>query len=298
MRWIVCGDGFLGKDFESLTNSINIPKEVHRTLKYAHLSSEADLDASVSWLNKSQPSIFLNAAGPSNVSDSLVNWEYYESEPKKLVEAHIRLISALKNPPTYVYISSAAVYGETPLSGATEITPPNPISPYGLGKLNAEEYLQALTGIDLPIVILRIFSSYSRNLESRLPHAIREKFSISSHAEFAGTGQELRDFVHTRDIFDASTHILGSELQAGSSTWNVASGVPVSVRDVVQLAIDQYKRLGKELSYSFSFNGEVRAYDPRILLADISKLRGLGFEPFLPPKVGLTDYFSIDADDN
>jgi UDP-glucose 4-epimerase len=298
MPWIVCGDGFLGKEFTALANSIEIPRGVHEILKYAHLSSEVDLDASLDWLNKSRASVFINASGPSNVSDSTVNWKYYESEPKKLVESHIRLLSEIESPPTYVYISSAAVYGETSLSGASEVTPPNPISPYGLGKLNAEEYLKSLTGVNVPIVILRIFSSYSKNLESRLPNAIREKFASSNQAEFSGTGRELRDFVHTQDIFNAMSLISELKSNPATSTWNVGSGVPISVRDIVELAIDQYQEFAKTVRYSFRFNGEVRTSDPKILLADITKLKGAGYKPIFPPAVGLKDYFSMSDDDN
>jgi UDP-glucose 4-epimerase len=291
--WLVCGDGFLGREVSCLSDSVKIPEQIHSRLKYAHNSSIEDLQRAMEWTETLKPKVFLNATGPSNVNDSFTRKEYYESEPLALVKTHIELLARLQDPPIYIYLSSAAVYGETSSSGADETTVPKPISPYGVGKLRAEEFLSSSSYSGMSIVMLRVFSSYANSLNSRLPHVIRQKFNKSPNAEFAGTGEELRDFIHTQDLVAAASLIIANQLKPGISTWNVASGIPFSVSDVVNVAALEYGRRHPDNSYTFKFNNEQRPYDPKILLADISKLKTLGFKPKISPTDGFTEYFKV-----
>ena len=291
--WFVCGDGFLGREVSCLSDSVKSPEPIHSSLKYAHNSPIEEIQKAMEWIETLKPKVFLNATGPSNVNESFTRREYFESEPLALVKAHIELLARLQDPPVYVYLSSAAVYGETSASGADETTVPMPISPYGVGKLRAEKFLSSSNYPGMSIIILRVFSSYANSLSSRLPYAIRQKFDKSPNPEFAGTGEELRDFIHTQDLAAAASLIIADQLKPRISTWNVASGIPFSVSDVVNVAASEYGRRHPDNSYTFKFNHEQRPYDPKILLADISKLKGLGFKPKISPTDGFTEYFKV-----
>jgi UDP-glucose 4-epimerase len=290
-KWLICGDGYLGREFQKQTNALLIPREIHSHLKYSHRIENQDfLDVNL-WLQKAKPSYFVNASGPSNVSDSASDRSVYEKEPVEQVREHLRMLSNLHDPPVYVYLSSAAVYGETPIHGANEATDPNPISPYGVGKLNAEEYLASAGDSGLKILIFRVFSTYSDSLQSRLPHVISRKFNENLDLRFSGTGNEMRDFIHTKDLVSAASFILTNRVIQPISTWNIGSGKSISVREIVQIAATEFRKKHSGSNYLFSFNNEQRLYDPKILVADISKLSGLGYYPRILPNIGLADYF-------
>jgi UDP-glucose 4-epimerase len=289
--WLVCGSGFLGKEIKAKTNSLNIPQQIHETLKYSHQVSSDSLATAAKWLAITKPSYFVNASGPANVSESIVYQNYYQEEPMKLAKAHIQLLSRLKTPPKYIYLSSAAVYGETSVSGASELVSPKPISPYGTGKLRAEDYLRGVEGMKIQIVIARIFSTYSMALESRLPFAIHQKFESNSHAEFEGTGQETRDFIHTSDVVSALSFIASKETCIQTSIWNLSSGTPMTISEIVKLAANEFERVRIGTKYYYRFNNSKRPYDPVTLVGDITKLTKLGFKVQINPRVGLPDYF-------
>jgi UDP-glucose 4-epimerase len=289
-KWLICGDGYLGGAFKDSVASLTVPEPININLKYSHQASRDSLRSTTEWLEKMEPRFFLNASGPSNVNDSHTNIHFYESEPLALVKAHIEILSKLKNPPFYVFLSSGAIYGETSILGASESVSPNPISPYGVGKTRAEEYLSSVASSRMPIVILRVFSTYSNGLTSRLPYVIRQKFSEERNCNFAGSGEELRDFVHTSDLVSATSKIISKELISPISFWNIASGTALSVREIVQIACNELGR-SDNVFYTFNFNNKLRPFDPKILVANISKLRSIGFEPEVSPREGLAEYF-------
>ena len=290
-KWLICGDGYLGREFQQQTNALLIPSVIHAHLKYPHrIERSASLDAA-SWLRNAQPSYFLNASGPSNVSDSYSNKRLYERESVDQVREHLKMLANLQNPPVYVYLSSAAVYGETPILGANELIRPNPISPYGVGKLNAEEYLGSSADLGVKILILRVFSTYSDALRARLPYVISKKFNEKLDLRFAGTGNEMRDFIHAKDLVESVLFILTNGVIPSVSTWNIGTGKSISVREILQIAAAEYSKKYSSPNYSFSFSNEHRPYDPNVLVADISKLSGLGYHPRILPHDGLAEYF-------
>jgi nucleoside-diphosphate-sugar epimerase len=74
------------------------------------------------------------------------------------------------------------------------------------------------------------------------------------------------------------------------SSWNIASGTALSVREIVQIACNELGRRDN-IFYTFNFNNKLRPFDPKILVANISKLRSIGFEPEISPREGLAEYF-------
>jgi nucleoside-diphosphate-sugar epimerase len=141
------------------------------------------------------------------------------------------------------------------------------------------------------VVVLRVFSSYSPRLASRLPYVIWEKFSKGGSAEFSGDGSELRDFIHTSDIVFALKLILDNVSNTDFSVWNIASGKPISVKKIVELGAKVFVDCNNDLNVSFKFNNEIRPYDPKILLADVTKLSSIGFTAKVEPELGFDEFF-------
>ena len=299
MVWMVCGSGFLGSAFNAKVDTIALEPNFHRSLRYSHLASSQDLNQQFEFFKQFKPTIFLNASGSSNVSDSLHQKSHFELGPVMSVEAHFNILRKLQSPPTYIYISSGAVYGETSRSGADEYAVLNPISPYGVGKVNAEHYLEKVAAdYGIPVIILRIFSSYSETLRSRLPYSIVNKFQNSRNAVFDGTGNEYRDFIHTDDIIAATQQIAEFSTGISFSKWNIGSGVALSVSNIVEIASKVFNESYDGLKYSYDFNNVTRPADPINLIADISKLNSISFEPKHDPNDGLASYFRQFSHDN
>lgn len=290
-EWLVCGDGFLGDEFRKHLSTITVSKEMTYCLKYTHRSTSECRAELARKLSRLKPRYVLNASGPSNVNESYEKVNYYESEPLDLVKAHVQVLKDLEDPPVYIYLSSGAVYGETSIRGAAENSSPKPISPYGVGKVTAENYLLGLERIGFRVVILRVFSSYSNCLKSRLPFVIKQMFNQNQRIELSGTGNELRDFVHSSDLVSAASMIATDKSIPQISVWNIGSGVALSVEEIAQIAALEFMKRSDGDMYSFAFNNKVRPYDPKILLPDISKINDLGFNPKIPPTVGLSLYF-------
>lgn len=134
-----------------------------------------------------------------------------------------------------VYLSSGAVYDG--LSGAvTPATPVAPRLPYAISKLAAEHYVRAFADRRHPrgsYVNARFFGAYGpyeplRKITTRWLRAM-----LAGQQTFAlrGDGENLIDFMHVDDAVDAFLALLTA---AGfSGTVDVASGLPVTVNDVV-----------------------------------------------------------------
>jgi nucleoside-diphosphate-sugar epimerase len=177
------------------------------------------------------------------------------------------------------------------LEGASELTSLNPISPYAEGKLKAELFLQeASRSYRGGIVVLRCFSIYSDNLKSRIPFVIATKMAKNNTFTLSGTGFELRDFVHVKDVARA-IGVVGA-LQAEFLTFNVGTGIGISIEEVCQIAANAF---GIEYiqNQTVVFNGDVRKSDPQNLVADISKIQNLGFSASISPHEGLLRYFQL-----
>ncbi|WP_163547286.1 NAD-dependent epimerase/dehydratase family protein [Candidatus Frankia nodulisporulans] len=143
--------------------------------------------------------------------------------------------------PAFVFGSSCAVYGDMDLTGVPESRRPDPSNPYGASKLAAERLLghRAGTGL-LGGVILRSFNVAGAALghfdsdDSRIiPAAIAVASGRRDVFRVNGDGRALREYVHVGDMAAAYLTALTMAAPGRCATYNVGSGVGVSVIDVL-----------------------------------------------------------------
>lgn len=186
---------------------------------------------------------------------------------------------------TFVFSSSAAVYGapgDTPIDEASDT---RPINPYGETKLAFERVLARYA--DLRWVALRYFNAAaahpSGTMRERhepethlLPLAIDAALGRRPALKIFGTdyptrdGTCIRDYVHVVDLADAhllALRVLREGTQLGA--LNLGSGLGYSVREVLD-AVEEV--VGKPVPHVVAGR---RSGDPPVLIADPSRAREL-----------------------
>ncbi|ALG83539.1 UDP-glucose 4-epimerase GalE [Gordonia phthalatica] len=195
----------------------------------------------------------------------------------------------------FVFSSSATVYGENPVLERTEDMPTSATNPYGWTKVMVEQVLRDLAVADdsWRIALLRYFNPVGAHASGRigedpsgLPNNLmpfvsqvavgrREKLAVFGDDYDTVDGTGVRDYIHVEDL--ATGHVAALEKIAAAdealSVWNLGSGDPVSVLQVVQAFA---RASGREIPYEVVPR---RAGDLAAYWADPSKAnRELGWK--------------------
>ena len=225
---------------------------------------------------------------PESVADPLKYYGNNTANSRTLLEC------AARHKVRYVVFSStAAVYGIPPEGRAAEVTPTQPINPYGTSKLMTEWMLRDLALAGGPsYVALRYFNVAGCEPSGRIgqstPNAtllVKVACEVAvgrrSHVSVFGTdyptpdGTGLRDYIHVEDLATAHLDAL-AYLRAGGTpaTLNCGYGHGYSVREVLS-AVE--KANGKPLKV---IEAARRAGDPPELIAVADEIRKrLGWTP-------------------
>jgi len=131
-----------------------------------------------------------------------------------------------------VYSSASSVYGDTDAT-MDETHPLNTRTMYGATKLAAELYLRAFSdAYDLPYITLRYMNVYGPRQQGGLVTAVTRRFLAGEPPTVEGDGSQSFDFVHVRDVAEATVHAMASD--ASDETFNVGSGGEATVKEIVE----------------------------------------------------------------
>lgn len=180
--------------------------------------------------------------------------------------------------------SGGAIYGEQDVFPAPESHPIRPLSPYGISKLNGEQYLayyQRVSGIQH--VILRYSNVYGPRQdpdgEAGVVAIVTGKMLAGEQPIINGNGRQTRDFVFVDDVVEANLAVMGKEVQG---IYNVGTAEETSVNDLFRLLVELTNANCKEL------HGPAKKGEQARSVVDISRLRQeLGWEPKVPLREGL-----------
>jgi UDP-glucose 4-epimerase len=197
---------------------------------------------------------------------------------------------------TFVFSSSAAVYGVLDTFPITEDVATRPINPYGTSKLMTEWMLaDTAAAHGLRYAALRYFNVAGADPDGRsgqcdhqgghlIKNACETALGRRSHIEIHGEdydtpdGTCVRDYVHVSDLAAAHLtvldHLLGGLLGGeGGIVANCGYGHGFSVREVL-------RAVEAEIGHSLDIRTAARRPgDPPTLVADPSRMRGLGWQP-------------------
>jgi UDP-glucose 4-epimerase len=222
-----------------------------------------------------KPDILFHCAGSAFPARSV-------TEPSRDFECSVpvlqNLLEAVRTsaPKAHViFLSSAAIYGQPESLPISEELPPAPLSPYGyhkwLGEILCREYAEIY---GLRTSSARIFSAYGPGLERQIIRDSIGKFLGEKEPVFFGTGRETRDFIFINDLVDALYRIGECEGE-GHEVINVASGEETLISAAIEMVAEQMNVAGG----TWRFSGEEALGIPSTWKADVSKLKGIGFEP-------------------
>lgn len=176
-----------------------------------------------------------------------------------------------------VFSSSAAIYGDNPVTPKLETMLPEPKSPYAITKLDGEYYCRMFTAAGrLPTACLRYFNVFGPRQDPGSQYAAAVPIFIHralKHEPITiyGDGEQTRDFVFVKDIAAANAYFAAQSPATG--VFNVAGGRSLSIN---ALAAAICRLTG---SRSAIQHAPERAGDVKHSLAAIDQLRTAGFEP-------------------
>ncbi len=187
----------------------------------------------------------------------------------------------------FVYAASSSAYGETPQLPKDESIPPDPLSPYGVQKLNGEQYCTVFSrcyGLDT--ISLRYFNVFGPRQDPKSQYAAAIPAFITAMLRgeaprVYGDGEQTRDFTYIENVIHANMLAARAERTAGAVV-NIACGERISVNEVIA-------RINEILGTSVSANhADERAGDIKHSWASIDRAAALiGFRPTVSFSDGL-----------
>lgn len=165
-----------------------------------------------------------------------------------------------------VYVASSSSYGTPDVYPTPETAPAHPQYPYALTKYLGEELVLHWAKVyGMPAVSVRFFNVYGpRARTSGTYGAVFGVFLAQLLAgkplTIVGDGEQTRDFTFVSDVVDALVTVAESDKRG--EVYNVGSGAPVSVNELVRL-------LGSPPSVHIP----KRPGEPDCTWADISKIQ-------------------------
>ena len=226
--------------------------------------------------------IVFHLAGNALVPYSVEN-PAYDFESNVLGTYHVLESLRQERIGRVVFSSSAAVYGVPMENPVSELYPPEPVSPYGASKLAAERLgVGWARTYDVQFVVARVYNTYGPRQRKYVMYDLLNKLRRDPHhLEVLGDGTQMRDYSYVSDTVRALL-LLGERGQSGEA-YNVAGDNPTRISALVDLLLEV---MGLE-KVGLTYTGESWRGDVPTMVADMTKLKSLGFEPLVSLSEGL-----------
>jgi len=206
------------------------PLSKHKNFKFREVNL---LEKNLDDLLLGVDAVFHFAGHPSVHSSWGPDFSTY-SERNIVLTQNLLKASLDKGVKKFIYSSSSSVYGRIVTGPTRESDPVNPVSPYGVTKLAAEN-LVTLYGKEfgLETVSLRYFTVYGpRQRPDMAFNKLINSALFGLPFELHGDGSQIRDFTYVKDVVQANLLALISRTKPGD-IFNIGGGSPVTMLHVM-----------------------------------------------------------------
>jgi nucleoside-diphosphate-sugar epimerase len=239
-------------------------------------------DANLSGLLRDRTHVF-HLAAQAGVRKSwgrdFSNYTVNNIEATQLLLEAARGASSLER---LVYASSSSVYGDSVAIPMREDALPQPVSPYGVTKLAAEQLCHLYhANYQVPAVSLRYFTVYGPRQRPDMGfHKFLRAAIRTEPIRLYGDGEQTRDFTYVHDAVNAT--VAAASRGVPGRVYNVGGGSRVSMNHVVEMIA---RVAGKPPIVEVD---SAQPGDMRHTYADTSRARAdLGFQPQTSLEEGL-----------
>ena len=273
-------DNFLAESYDRSRKQHNLtPIEGHPEFSFFNLDLRTD---SLDQLPNKIDIIINEAAMPG----LMLSWSSLNLYLSSNVVTVGRLLDRVKSwgVSRFVQISTSSVYGTQAVG--SEDSPTEPVSPYGLTKLAAENLVRSYgLAFDIPFVILRYFSVYGPGQRPDMAYHkfIRAALTAEPIVVF-GDGTQKRTNTYVDDCVWAT--IEGATRGRPGHAYNISGGVSMTINESLEIISEI---AGVELSVEYQPARPGDQYETR---GDYSKAQAdFGFDPKVSPQFGLRAQF-------
>ncbi|MBO0473571.1 NAD-dependent epimerase/dehydratase [Enterococcus sp. DIV0840] len=197
-----------------------------------------------------------------------------------------------------LFASSAAVYGDEPTLPKQEESIIRPLTPYAIDKFAAEKYVVDYYHLyNVPTSAVRFFNVYGPKQNPESPYSgvisiMMDRYKKLLNKEKSaftmfGDGTQSRDFVFIEDVVQALNLVATSQDTLGE-VYNIGTGEAIGLNELVS-TIDSFLEVNLPIQYEDERSGDIKHS-----LADISKVKAVGYQPNYNIKSGLEKYVSYE----
>ncbi|MCS1352247.1 NAD-dependent epimerase/dehydratase family protein [Mechercharimyces sp. CAU 1602] len=209
-------------------------------------------------LNREKVDAVIHQAAQNNVPDSIADTSY---DAKVNIMGTIHLLEACRQADVrkIVYASSAALYGNPAYLPIDEDHPVSPLSPYGISKRTAEDYLQVFGELyGLAWTSLRYANVFGARQDLKGEGAVipifMDKLLHGETLRIEGDGEQTRDYIYVEDV--AAANILALEY-GDQHILNIGTGVQTSLNQLVK-EISEVTAMEMEIKHVSARVGDIR----------------------------------------
>ena len=138
-----------------------------------------------------------------------------------------------------IYASSSSIYGNVKNIPIKENEEKKPINPYGQTKVDDEIMAEEFSKNNLSVIGLRYFNVYGIGQTGSYAGVITKFLdNIKNKKPFIinGSGYQIRDFIHVKDI--AKANLVAMESKVMNGFFNIGTEIPTSINDLAKTMIE------------------------------------------------------------
>lgn len=211
------------------------------------------------------------------------SWQSPQAFYETNVQGTVNVLEFCRRSGASLTLVSSYVYGSPQKLPIAEDHPLQAFNPYSHTKILAEEcaafYAQKM---GVRVTVVRPFNLYGPGQDSRflIPTLLNQALDPAAETIEVADERPRRDYIHLDDVVSLML-LLGES--GGDGAYNAGSGSSASIRDLVEIVNRATGRPKTLVSRGESRPGEVMD-----VVADITRARGLGWEPRISLEDGIT----------